>query len=224
MIQLAPAAILAAESSDKQRQDLLDSVHRMSQLYDLEKSLNATLEMEAVTALIPVKAAAMLPCQAIHLWMFDGEILRLVSTHGTDETVSVGMMHAPGEGYVADMAEEGESLLIDDAGDERLAVRNAHLTSDASPVTNALLVPLMQDDAEVGVLEAVNKDDGIFDDDDQFLMMSMAETIASALKNASLMLAERKLEILKTLVQVSGEITSTLRLDRLMGIIVNSYN
>ena len=75
-------AILAAESSEAQRQDLLDSVHRMSQLYDLEKSLNATLELEAVTALIPVKAAAMLPCQAIHLWMFDGDILRLVSTHG----------------------------------------------------------------------------------------------------------------------------------------------
>ena len=82
VIQLAPAAILAAESADAQRQDLLDSVHRMSQLYDLEKSLNATLEMEAVTALIPVKAAAMLPCQAIHLWMFDGEILRLISTQG----------------------------------------------------------------------------------------------------------------------------------------------
>jgi multidrug resistance efflux pump len=50
----------------------------------------------------------------------------------------------------------------------------------------------------------------------------MAETIANALKNASLMTAERKLEILKILVQVSSEITSTLRLDRLLQIIVNS--
>ena len=224
IIQLAPEAILAAESAESQRQDLLDSVHRMSQLYDLEKSLNATLEMDAVTALIPVKAAAMLPCQAIHLWMFDGEILRLISTHGTDQTVEVGMTQSPGEGYVADMAEEGEALLIADADDERLAARNAKLAPepDAVPVTNALVVPLLQDEAEIGVLEAINKEDGVFDDDDQFLMMSMAETIASALKNASLMLAERKLEILKALVHVSGEITSTLRLDRLLGIIVNS--
>jgi RND family efflux transporter MFP subunit len=36
------------------------------------------------------------------------------------------------------------------------------------------------------------------------------------------MMAERKLEILKVLVQVSAEITSTLRLDRLLQIIVNS--
>ncbi|HMG87454.1 MAG TPA: efflux RND transporter periplasmic adaptor subunit [Terracidiphilus sp.] len=224
VIQLAPVAILAAESADAQRQDLLDSVHRMSQLYDLEKSLNATLEMEAVTALIPEKAAAMLPCQAMHLWMFDGEILRLISTHGSDETVEAGMTQSPGQGYVADMAEEGETLLIAEADDERLASRNVNLAAEsgAAPVTNALLVPLMQDDAEIGVLEAINKEDGVFDDDDQFLMMSMAETIASALKNASLVLAERKLEILKALVHVSGEITSTLRLDRLLGIIVNS--
>lgn len=224
IIQLASTAILAAESNDAQRQDLLDSVHRMSQLYDLEKSLNATLELDAVTALIPVKAAAMLPCQAIHLWMFDGEILRLVSTHGEDSTVETGMTQAPGEGYVADMAEEGEAQLIADAADERLTKRNAHLDaeSDAAPVTNALLVPLMQDEAEIGVLEAINKEDDVFDEDDEFLMMSMAETIANALKNASLMLAERKLEILKALVDVSAEITSTLRLDRLLRIIANS--
>ena len=224
IVQLAPPAILASENWEAQRQDLLDSVHRMSQLYDLEKSLNATLEFDAVTALIPIKAAAMLPCQAIHLWMFDGDVLRLVSTHGEDATVEVGMTQATGEGYVADMAEEGEALLISDADDARLATRNSVLDpeSGATLVTNALLVALMQDDAEVGVLEAINKENGVFDDDDQFLMMSMAETVASALKNASLMLAEKRLEILKALVHVSAEITSTLRLDRLLGIIVNS--
>jgi RND family efflux transporter MFP subunit len=224
IVQLAPTAILAAEASESQRQDLLESLHRMSQLYDLEKSLNATLEFDALTALIPLKAAAMLPCQAIHLWMFDGEPLRLVSSQGEDATVEVGMTQSAGEGYVADMAEEGEPLLIDDPDDERLSQRNAPADRESGipPVTNVLLVPLMQDDAEVGVLEAINRHERPFDDDDQFLMLSMAETIASALKNASLMTAERKLEILKALVRVSGEITSTLRLDRLLGIIVNS--
>jgi RND family efflux transporter MFP subunit len=222
--QLAPCAIVASEASEAQRQDLLESVHRMSQLYDLEKSLNATLDFDALTALIPEKAAAMLPCQAIHLWMFDGDVLRLVSTQGEDATVAVGMTQAAGEGYVADMAEEGEALLIDDPEDERLARRNTVVDPEVefAPITNALLVPLLQDEAEIGVVEAVNREGRPFDDDDQFLLMSMAETIASALKNASLMMAERKLEILKALVNVSSEITSTLRLDRLLGIIVNS--
>ena len=123
------------------------------------------------------------------------------------------------------MAEEGEPLLIADADDERLLSRNAVLGDPPAspPITTALIVPLMQEDAEVGVLEAVNKADGSpFDDDDQFFLSAMAETVSSALKNASLMHAERKLEILKALVSVSSEITSTLRLDRLLQIIVNS--
>ena len=112
-----------------------------------------------------------------------------------------------------------------DPDDERLSLRNAAADDDEAaipPVTNALLVPLMQDEAEVGVLEAINRDDHPFDEDDQFFLTSMAETVSSALKNASLMLAERKLEILEALVRVSSEITSTLRLDRLLQIIVNS--
>ena len=224
LIQLAAPAIIAAEGSEAQKRDLLDSLHRMSQLYDLEKSLNATLELEPLIALIPDKVAAILPCQAVHLWMFDGDNLRLMASAGEDPTAGVGETQSQGEGYVADMAEEGESILIVDANDERLVQRNRALsaTTLANSVSNALLVPLMQDDAEVGVLEAINRQDHPFDDDDQFLMMSVAETVASALKNATLLHAERKLEILKALVNVSGEITSTLRLDRLLGIIVNS--
>jgi len=224
IVRLAATALLSGEQFEQQRQTLLDSVHRMSQMYDLEKSLNATLEMDAVIALVPKKAAAMLPSQAIHLWLFDGPSLRLVASEGVDDTVEAGMVEAPGEGYVADMAEEGEPLLIADGDDERLRTRNARRNADSSlpPVSNALMVPLMQDEAEIGVLEAVNREDRPFDEDDLFFLMSMAETISSALKNASLMMAERKLEILKVLVQVSAEITSTLRLDRLLQIIVNS--
>lgn len=224
ILPLASAALLTAEDSEKQHHDLLDSIHRLTQLYDLEKSLNATLDLDRVIALIPEKTVAMLECQAVHLWLFDGNDLRLNSSSGYDATVEVGMVQAPGEGYVADMAEEGMPLLIADPDDERLKVRNAAVSGseDLPPVVGALLVPLMQDEAEIGVLEAINKRDRAFNDDDEFFLTSMAETVSSALKNASLMFAERKLEILEALVRVSSEITSTLRLDRLLQIIVNS--
>ncbi len=38
-----------------------------------------------------------------------------MSSSGIDLTVEIGMIQSPGEGYVADMAEEGEPLLIADA-------------------------------------------------------------------------------------------------------------
>jgi RND family efflux transporter MFP subunit len=225
---LAVSALGSAEEYEEQRQNLLDSIHRLTQLYDLEKSLNETLEFEPLLELIPVKVAAMLPCQAIHLWMFDGGKLRLVSTWGEDATAEVGATEEAGEGYIGDMAEEGTPLLIDDPADPKLESRNQR-TNGGQPVTNALMVPLIEHDrngsgeSELGVLEAVNKEgDAPFNDDDMFFMSSMSETVSSALKNASLMFAERKLEILEALVHVSSEITSTLRLERLLQIIVNS--
>jgi RND family efflux transporter MFP subunit len=220
LLRVGTPALLGAENFEQQRQELLDSVRRLTQLYDLEKSLNETLDLDHVMALIPRKAQPMLECQAVHLWLFEGSTLTVMASSGYDETVRIGMTQAPGEGYVADMAEEGEPLLIADPEDPRLVARSEH---SSSPIWTAMMVPLMQDEAEVGVLEAVNKNSGQpFDEDDEFFLSSMAETVSSALKNASLMFAERKLAILEALVHVSSEITSTLRLDRLLQIIVNS--
>jgi RND family efflux transporter MFP subunit len=227
LAELAVAAIESGEQFEEQRQNLLDSIHRLTQLYDLEKSLNETLDFEPLLELIPVKVAAMLPCQAIHLWMFEGGKLKLVSAWGEDATAEVGATEEAGEGYVGDMAEEGAPLLIGDADDPRLESRNQR-AAGGQPITNALMVPLIEHDknggeSELGVLEAVNKEGSEgFTEDDLFFMNSMSETVTSALKNASLMYAERKLEILEALVQVSSEITSTLRLERLLQIIVNS--
>ena len=224
IVELTGPALLSADQFEEQQQDLLDSVHRMTQLYDLEKSLNATLELFEVIQLIPEKTRPMLDCQAMHLWLFEGDALKLMATGGHDSTIEAGATQSAGQGYVGDMAEEGEALLIDDPQDERLTLRNSVLEeNDAFRITTALIVPLMQEEAEVGVLEAVNRTDGApFDDDDQFFLTAMAETVSNALKNSSLMHAERKLAILEALVHVSSEITSTLRLDRLLQIIVNS--
>ena len=213
-------ALMAAYAFEKEKENLLDSVHRMTQLYDLEKSLNATLDLDRVISLVPRKVLPMLQCQAVHLWLFDGDRLTVKATAGTDETVSIGTTQRAGEGYVADMAEEGTPLTIANAEDERFLMRNGDAPS---PVWTAMMVPLMDDEAEVGVLEAINKNSGEpFDEDDEFFFTTVAETVGSALKNASLMFAERKLQILEALVHVSSEITSTLRLDRLLQIIVNS--
>ena len=144
LAELAVAALGSAEQYEEQRQNLLDSIHRLTQLYDLEKSLNETLDFEPLLELIPVKVAAMLPCQAIHLWMFDGGRLRLVSAWGEDATAEVGATEDAGEGYVGDMAEEGVPLLINDPEDPRLATRNER-AAGGPPVTDALLVPLIEE-------------------------------------------------------------------------------
>ncbi len=49
-----------------------------------------------------------------------------------------------------------------------------------------------------------------------FVLISLNETASIALRTASLLMAERKVEILEMLVTVSHEITSTLNLERVL--------
>jgi len=112
-------------------------------------------------------------------------------------------------------------VLITDAHDERLGERSASVTEGG--VHTLLVVPIIDKGALVGVVEAVNKLDGkAFDDDDEFALTSVTETASTALHNASMLLAERKVEILETLVTVSHEITSTLNLERMLQTIVTA--
>jgi len=69
--------------------------------------------------MVPEKAIAMMPSQALHLWLSRRRAAPGFKP-GSGLDVELGMQQKPGEGYVADMAEEGEPLLIDDAEDERL--------------------------------------------------------------------------------------------------------
>jgi GAF domain-containing protein len=119
------------------------------------------------------------------------------------------------------VSDNGEPVLIADENDSRLAARNHDIPEGR--VESLLVVPLIDKDSLVGVVEAVNKLDGTpFDDDDLFVLTNLTETASSALHNASLLLAERKVEILETLVKVSHEITSTLNLERVLQTIVNA--
>ena len=86
-----------------------------------------------------------------------------------------------------------------------------------------MVAPIIDRESLVGVVEAVNHMDGrVFNEDDLSLLNAICETAAGALHNASLLQAERKVEILETLVTVSHEITSTLNLERMLQTIVNA--
>jgi RND family efflux transporter MFP subunit len=219
--ELATHAIATALSYESERNTNLQSISRVAQMYDLEKVFNSTLEMDELMPIIASKCREALSVQAIHLWMVKDESeLLLTGRDGEDPTVPEEASQKTGEGIAAEVSDSGEPLLIDDPDDERLAKRNAG--SAEATIFSVMATPLIAHGNEVGVLEAVNKLDGKpFDEDDLFFLNSVAETAAAALHNASLMHAERKVEILETLVKVSTEITSTLNLDRVLHAVVN---
>ncbi len=219
LVDYAAPAISSATHYEGERNSHLESISRLTQLYDVEKVFNSTLEMDELNPLITSKVRELLEAQAVNLWMVkDDQELLLMDRSGEDATCEVGGSQKTGEGYVSEVSDSGEPLIIDDPNDERLQRRNA---SHEGAIFSATLVPLVVKGFEVGVIEVINKRDGNpFDEDDLFLLNSIAETAASALNNAGLLQAERKVEILETLVKVSAEITSTLDLDRVLDAIV----
>jgi GAF domain-containing protein len=222
LCEIAGHAVVASQAYESERNNSLTSITRVTQFYDIEKVFSSTLEMDELLPIIGSKTREMLECTGVNIWLVQGDgRLLLMHQAGNDRTTTQGMTQGGGEGIAGDVSESGEAVLIESPADERLLRRNGAL--EGSPVNSIMAAPLIDKGSLVGVVEAVNRLDGKpFDDDDLFVLTSLNETASIALYNASLLLAERKVEVLEMLVTVSREITSTLNLERVLQTIVNA--
>ncbi len=220
LAHLAALGIAAGRAYEHERNSQLQSITRVTQMYDLEKVFNSTLEMDELLQVIARKFQEVMEVQAANLWMVEGDEVVLYCQAGQDDTVRLDQRQKPGDGVAGDISDTGEAVLISDPEDPRLKRRNA--AAEEGKVFSLLAVPLMEGESLVGVAEVVNRADGQpFDDDDEFLLSNICGTANNALHNASLLLAERKVEVLEALVKVSSQITSTLDLDKVLDAVVN---
>ncbi|HXN65305.1 MAG TPA: efflux RND transporter periplasmic adaptor subunit [Candidatus Acidoferrales bacterium] len=219
--RIGGVALIGALAYENERNDSLVSINRLTQFYDLEKVFASTLEMDKLLPIMGAKFREVMECEGINIWLMQpNESVELMHQAGRDATASTGDHQNAGEGIPGDVSDDGVAVLIGDPDDARLAARNDGVRDG---VLSLVAVPIMDEESLVGVVEALNKTDGsAFDDDDLFVLTSLTETAAIALRNAGLLLAERKVEILQTLVTVSHEITSTLNLERMLQTIVNA--
>jgi RND family efflux transporter MFP subunit len=220
--EIAGPALNAAQQYEAERHNSLTSITRVTHFYDIEKVFSSTLEMDQLLPLIGSKICETLECEAVNVWMVQGDgSLLLMHQAGEDPTTQQGMTQKGGEGIAGDVSDNGEPVLITEPEDERLVRRN--LNTGEGQVESIAVVALLDKESLVGVVEAVNRIDGTpFDDDDLFVLSNLSETASIALRNAGLLMAERKVEILEMLVTVSHEITSTLNLERVLQTIVNA--
>ena len=219
LAECAAAGISSAIAYEAERNASLQSITRLTQLYDIEKVFNATLEMQNLWPVICSKVRELTEGTGVNLWIVDKEDLLLVHQAGVDPTREVGAREGEGPGIIAEVSNNAEPLLLA-IDDPRLQQRNANAGETA--IVSLMAAALMDGESLVGVLEVVSCDaDRIFDDDQLFTLVQVSGSAAQALHNASLLEAERKVEILHTLVSVSQEIASTLNLERVLEAIVN---
>src|SRR5690242_16176230 len=167
LLEYAGTALLSSLSYERERNSHLQSISRLAQLYDIEKVFNSTLEMDALLPIVTSKFREILEAQAVNLWMVkDEHELLLLNRDGEDPTTVVGGTEKSGEGYIADVSDSGEPLLIDRPDDERLLRRNA---VHQGAIWSVIVAPVVAKQFQVGLIEVVNKRDGTpFSEDDLF--------------------------------------------------------
>ncbi|MFQ5777518.1 MAG: GAF domain-containing protein [Terriglobia bacterium] len=221
--RLTGRALEAVLSLEEAQHGQLGTIERLTALYDISRHFNSTLELEALLPIVAEKIGDILGAQACNLWLVDSEAdeLYLAQKAGEDPTTREEERTPLGEGFVGQVAQQGEPRLAENAqGEELLAARQAG--QEDYTLRSLMCAPLLKEEEVLGVVEVVNKLDGTrFDDDALFFLASVSEQAAIALNNANLLEAERKVHELDALLAISKEITSTLDLDRVLTTVVH---
>ena len=221
--RLAGRVVDGLRAAEEEKWSSLQTIERLTALYDVASTFASTLELENLLPIMAEKIQGNLNGVACNFWLADsgaGELFCAQQT-GEDPTTEMGSRIPIGQGLVGEVAESGQARLVADAAEEPALEERREAGGDFE-ITSLMCAPLLKDERVLGVVEIVNRGDGgTFDDDDLFYLTNMAEQAASAVHNANLLQAERKVHTLDALLNISKEITSTLNLDHVLTTVVH---
>ncbi len=136
------------------------------------------------------------------------DLLVTVASIGAEANRSEGKTVAVGEGLSGWVASTSKSQLVNASSDDASETVIAGYGPDARSV---VVVPLIASDELIGVLEVINKCEGLFDEQDMKTLESLAGSAAVAIENARLFdQMRRRVTELSTLLDASAAVSSTL--------------
>ncbi len=158
-----------------------------TRLYALSKMLNSNLDTKAVVRGAIEAIAALVNAEVGSLLRVDKERRELffeVALGHSEKTLKEIRLKF-GQGIAGWVAQQKQPIIVNDpAQDERFYRKADEKTGFVT--RNILCVPVMSDNEVAGVLQAINKKEGIFTSRDLRLLTSLADQVAIALENASL--------------------------------------
>jgi signal transduction histidine kinase/putative methionine-R-sulfoxide reductase with GAF domain len=149
-------------------------------LRELVTAVGSRLDLPSVLSTIIGQVCSLLRCERASLFMLDedGDIVSMVLV-GDAPPIRL----RPGQGLAGAVVQTGASIRLDDAW---LDPRFHRATDEATGYrTRSLLaVPLVEGARIRGVVQALNKVQGVFDDDDEALLLAIGGEIALAVERA----------------------------------------
>jgi signal transduction histidine kinase len=176
-----------------QLRDLASQPHQLRRLVELSVILNSTLDLDALLQLITATATELLDCEAASILLYDEKDKRLFFAAATgSDPEELAKIPVPIENSLAGtIFRTSQHIIINNAEQDP---RHYSLVSDHIQfnVKTLLGVPMPIKDRTVGVLEALNKREGVFDEHDASVLAVTAAHAAIAINNARLLRATQK--------------------------------
>lgn len=173
--------------------DLEGRQSQLLRLVELSVILNSTLDLDELLHLITVTATELLDCEASSILLYDEKDPRLYFAAATgSDPAKLAQIPVPIEGSLAGtIFRTNQPMILNNVERDP---RHYTLVSDQVKFkTRSLLgVPMPIKDRTVGVLEAINKRDGDFNERDAAVLSVTAAHAAIAINNARLLQATRQ--------------------------------
>ena len=162
-------------------------LRRYARLVEVTTDLASRLDLEGLLQHIVDAAKELTECEAASLLMYDAQSQQLYFEAATNELAAgVGKQTVPTEGSLAGWVfTHGEPLVIDHALTDPRFFREVDVLTRFRTQT-VLGVPLRTQDKTLGVIEAINKREGRFDEEDVRLLQALAAQAAIAIQNSRL--------------------------------------
>src|SRR5215208_6327598 len=176
-----------------QLRDLEIQHQQLRRLVELSVTLNSTLDLDPLLQLITATATELLDCEAASILLYEEKDQRLFFAAATgSDPEKLAEIPVPIDSSLAgSIFRTNRHIILNNVEQDP---RHYSLVSDRVKfrVKTLLGVPMPIKDRTVGVLEAVNKRNGVFDEHDAALLAVTAAHAAIAINNARLLQATQQ--------------------------------
>ncbi|HET9905152.1 MAG TPA: ATP-binding protein, partial [Anaerolineales bacterium] len=204
-------------------QETENRARQLATLNEITRQLTSTLEQEPLLHNILENAVNILNCEAGTLFLMDEQTDDLIFrvTVGPVATNLLGQRLPAGAGIVGRAVQLRAPVIENDA--QNSTSHSVGTDRQTGFISRSLLaVPMQIKDRVLGVIEVINRKDGLpFVEDDQNLLTAFAGQAAVAIENARLLslidqeLSER-VEELQVMGRITRELNASLEVDRAM--------
>jgi signal transduction histidine kinase len=160
---------------------------QLARLAEISVTLNSTLDIDQLLQFILDTAISVLACEAASIMLYDERKQGLFFTASTDSTAArLAEIRIPMESSIAGTVfRENRPLVIRDVAEDPRHYDAVSATVGLR-VRSLLGVPMSIQERPTGVLEALNKKEGVFGEGDIELLSIIANQAAVAIHNAQL--------------------------------------